>query len=91
MGKKEEREKEKALAKIEEKFNAPEYHGQRVLTLIGIICSGIIMAIAIMQLYTKVMTVTVGTVSVSYADRLSASGVNPLSAFAPFFWAFSAM
>ena len=95
MGKKEEREQERALAEIERKFNEPEYKGERCFALIGIACAGIIVAISIMQFYDKIKTVSIFGKSFSYADRIrtaaEAQGFNPLSVFAPIFWTLSAM
>lgn len=95
MGKKEEREKERALAEIERKFNEPEYKGERCFAFIGICSAGIIVAISIMQFYDKIRTVTAYGKSVSYVDRIKSAadveGFNPLSVFAPIFWTLSAM
>ena len=56
MSKKEEREKARAIAEIEAKFNEPEYKGEKLFALIGITCAGIIIAISIIQLYNTVKT-----------------------------------
>jgi hypothetical protein len=95
MSKKEEREKARALAEIERKFNAPEYKGERFFAFIGICCSGLIIATVIIQVYSIVQTVESAGKNITYMDRVKALNdagtLNPLSVFSPFFWAFSVM
>jgi hypothetical protein len=95
MGKKEEREKERALAEIDRKFNQPEYRGERFFAFIGIVCAGIIVALSILQVYEKMKTVEAYGRQYSYADRVRAASdagsFNPLATFAPIFWCLSAV
>lgn len=94
MSKKEEREKARALAEVERKFNAPEYNGEKIFALVGICCAGLILANVIIQVVSIVQTVEVGGNKFSYVDKIralnDAGSLNPLSVFAPFFWACSA-
>ena len=92
MSKKEEIERQRAIAEIEAKFSEPEYKGERVFALIGIVCSGIIVAQAIMQLYNIIIGFTVGGQSFSDGvTRFVNATNNPITVFAPFFWTFSTM
>ena len=95
MSKKEELERARAIAEIEAKFAEPEYKGEKLFSLIGIVCAGITVALAGIQLWNMVQTQTVQVgntnYSVSYADRVSSGGVNPLSVIAPFLWCISCM
>jgi hypothetical protein len=95
MSKKEEREKARALAEIERKFNAPEYKGERLFAFLGICCASLIIANVIIQVYSITQTVSSYGKQYTYIDRIrdasSVGGFNPLSTFAPFFWALSAM
>lgn len=95
MSKKEEREKARALAEIERKFNAPEYKGERLFAFLGIMSAGLIIANVIIQVYSIVSTVETAGKKITYIDRVKALNdagtLNPLSVFSPFFWAFSAM
>ena len=94
MSKREEREKARALAEIERKFNAPEYKGERLFAFLGICCAGLIIANVIIQVYSITQTTTVSGKNYTYIDRINASNtagtLNPLSTFSPFFWALSA-
>lgn len=95
MGRKEERERERALAEIERKFNEPEYKGEKLFAFIGICSAGIIVAISLLQLYDKMKSVEAYGKSVTFADRIrsakDAQGFNPLAVFAPIFWTLSAV
>lgn len=84
------KKEEKALADLEEEFKQPDYKYEKVFSLAGILSAGVIMALAGIQLYNNVKSrsVTAGTtvVKLNFTD---VAKNDPITSFAPFFWAFS--
>lgn len=87
MGEKEDLEKEmqREMARIDAQYGEPQYKGQRCFALIGIISAGIIVALAINQLYKNLDLYT------SKEFRETVLKKNLITSFAPIFWTFAAM
>lgn len=84
------KKEEKALAELEEEFKQPDYKFEKVFSLAGILSAGTIMALAGIQLYNNVKSksVTTGT-KVTQLNFTDVIKNDPITSFAPFFWAFS--
>lgn len=85
MSKREEMEREAAIREIEEKFGEPEYKGEKIFNLVGIICAGITISMSISRLYNSV------DLYIKTNKTMDLDGFTALSVVASWCWALSAV
>jgi hypothetical protein len=85
MGKAEDKAREEAIAEIEAKFAEPEYHGEKLFNLVGVICAGITIAVAVMQFFDIVST------GWEQFKLVASNPQTSINSIAPFFWCLCTM